>query len=332
MDGQTKEIIASKRQLTFYKEFYRQYGYEQIEERRNPHHFSYTLVLKRKKPLLDMQNENLRRAEEKLRIIEIIDQKKRRFFTLFFNLFVHAAVFCLQAVLFVWLKLYQAHPTEMLRAGVVVLQLVLVAALVFKLWEILKWNATQNRLKKELLSGKTGSTVSGEKKEEYYVSALFTRGSGMTSTVIYWLTGRQYTHASIGLGEQTECFYSFDFRGFRTEHPVHRRLKNGRKESLCYQFLISKEEYEELKNVIDGYLREKEKYHYSFIGAVFCVLHIYLPVKQGRHYFCSEFVAEQLRKMKSMNLKKVPGMYLPGGLAKALASQKNLYRVFVNEI
>lgn len=71
-----------------------------------------------------------------------------------------------------------------------------------------------------------------ETEEPYYISVLFTSGLGKVSTLIYWLTGRQYTHASIGLGKQTECFYSFDFRGFRTEHPSHRKLRNGKMDSF----------------------------------------------------------------------------------------------------
>ena len=63
-----------------------------------------------------------------------------------------------------------------------------------------------------------------------------------------------------------------------------------------------------------------------------CVLHIYLPVKQKKRYFCSEFVSEQLREISSLKLKKVPGMYLPNNLAKELIFQKNLYRVLVNEV
>lgn len=38
-------------------------------------------------------------------------------------------------------------------------------------------------------------------------------------------------------------------------------------------------------------------------------------------YFCSEFVSEQLRNMKSLHLKQASNMYFPNNLAKALCQQ-----------
>lgn len=332
MDNQIKEMIVSKGQLSFYKQCYAKFGYEVQNEYRNKYHLYYTLILCRTgKDLTPEQYEQLRRMEEKLRIVEIINQKKRRFLSLFINLFVHVSLFCLQGMLFSWLRLRQTHPEVMLRVGVVILQLVLIFGLGIKIHEWIKWNVTLKKLKKEALD-MPDSIIEATDNEKFYVSVLFTRGTGLTAKLIYWLTGRQYTHASIGPGKQTDNFYSFDFRGFRIEHPAHRRLKNGRKNSLCYQFFITQEEYDNLKNTIDGYIKNKEKYHYNFIGIVFCFFHIYLPFKDNKTYFCSEFVSAQLLKMKSFNLKMSSNMYFPNKLAKSLSQQDNLYHVMVNEV
>lgn len=335
----TKEIIASKGQLDFYKKCYAKYGYEVKEEYRNKYHLYYTLILQRKTKLTEEQRENLRTMEEKLRMVEVIDQKKRRFFTLFFNLFIHASAFCVQGILLSWLGLYNAHPIVMLRVGIVILQGILIGGFVLKLWEWLKWSGIQKRLKQEVLEeieAKAGVAIKErgikETEEKYHVSILFTRGTGTTSELLYWLTGRQYTHASLGLGLQTDCFYSFNYKGFREEHPAHRKLKKEKKHSLCYQFSITKEEYKRLENLIETYKKEKGELQYSSIGAIFCVLHIYMPFRKKKTYFCSEFVAEQLRKIESLELKKAPRMYFPNNLAKALAQQKNLYRILVNEV
>lgn len=333
MNTERKEIIASKRQLNFYKKCYSRYGYEVEAEYRNKNHFHYTLLLKNSGTLSVGQKEALRQTEEKLRIIEVIDQKKRRFFTLFFNLIIHASLFCLQGLLLLWLGLYDSHPVIMLKTGVVLLQIILVIGFCFKLWEALKWNVIQKRLKEEVLTEEyKEEKLSVPRKHQRYISVLFTRGTGFFPVLLYWLTGRMYTHASIGLGEQNDCFYSFNFKGFRAEHPAHRRLRKGNKDSLCYQFCVSEVEYLRLQKTIDGYMKEKEEYHYSCLGAVFCILHIYLPLKQKKHYFCSEFVSEQLQNMDSMELKRAPGMYFPNNLAKALVKQKNLHRVLVNEV
>ena len=71
---------------------------------------------------------------------------------------------------------------------------------------------------------------------------------------------------------------------------------------------------------------------YPTIRWVLCVLHIYKPSIGKKVYFCSEFVSEQLRALPSFQLKKAANMYLPTNLAKVLAMQKNLYRVYVNQV
>ncbi len=162
------------------------------------------------------------------------------------------------------------------------------------------------------------------------ISVLFTRNHDPISELIYWVTGRQYTHASLGLGEQTEEFFSFDGRGFRCEHPGHRKAWHGQKDSLCYQFRVTEPEYELLKQNIESI--SAENVSYNTLGAVLCVLHIYKPSIGKKVYFCSEFVSEQLRALPSFRLNKAANMYLPTNLAKVLAMQKNLYRVYVNQI
>jgi superfamily II helicase len=164
------------------------------------------------------------------------------------------------------------------------------------------------------------------------LSVLFTRGHDRISELIYWTSGRQYTHASLGLGRQTDCFYSFDYRGFREEHPAHRKILNGQRESLCYQFYVTEEEYTQVENLLNEYKERIEAYRYNTIGAIFSVLRIYLPIKRADRYFCSEFVSEQLKKHSSFRLKRTANMYLPTNLAKVLATQDNLYRILVNEI
>lgn len=87
-----------------------------------------------------------------------------------------------------------------------------------------------------------------------------------------------------------------------------------------------------MEETIKRYQQEKEQRRYNLAGTFFCVLHIYMPFKNRNHYFCSEFVSEQLQKMEGFQLKRSARMYLPTSLAKALCQQKNLYQTFVNEI
>jgi len=325
-----KEVIVSKSEMEFYRKCYAEFGYEVEEEHKNPFHADYTMTLRHTgEELGEDRREELRRMEGKLRLVEIIAQKKSGFFGLFFNLLFQGALFCVQSLLFSDLHFQDAHPGAMIRAGVVVIQAILLFGVFIKIYEWVRWDAAQRAVKRDVLSP---AAVPEKKEKEYYISVLFTRGTGFTSSLLYWVTGRQYTHASIGLGTQTDCFYSFNFRGFRTEHPSHRRLPGGRKDSLCCQFTVTEEEYRNLEQVIERCLQEQEEFHYNTLGTVFCILRIYLPVKQKKVYFCSEFVSEQLRNMKSFHLKQAANMYFPNNLAKALCQQENLYRVMVNEV
>lgn len=333
MMRQKKEIIVSEKEIPFYEKCYGYFGYEVEEVQKNKHHLYCTMTLyKKEENNQKNKEEHLRCMEQKLRIIEIIEQKKNRFFELFLNLLVHVLLFCIQCVLFDWLGVYTAHPAVMLRVGIVIMQIILVFGLCMKLWDWFRWSSVQKTLKDEILDMENQTYTVVEDEKTYYVSVLFTRGCGIISTLIYWLSGRQYTHASIGLGRNTDCFYSFDMRGFRIEHPSHRKLKNGKKNSLCYQFQVNEEEYKQLEENVEMYKRKKHELHYNLIGAALCVLHIYMPFKKKTDYFCSEFVSDQLRKMNSFQLKRSAGMYHPNNLAKTLIQQKNLYRVLVNEV
>lgn len=333
MDDQRKEILASKSLIPFYKECYEKYGYRVEAEWRNKYHLSYTLVLHRldDTAMTKEQKEQLCQMESRLGLVEVIAQKKRRFLALFFNLFGHAAIFSLQAALFAWLSLSAAHPAAMLQAGILAMQVILLCGFGVKLWECLRWNGIQRALKREILAMEA-EAASPPEENVRYVSVLFTRGTGIVAALIYWLTGRQYTHVSLGLGIQTECFYSFRFKGFCAEHPSHRKLRHGKKDSLCYQFRVTVQDYDRLETTIRQYQQEKEQRRYNLAGTFFCTLHIYMPLKNKDHYFCSEFVSEQLQKMEGFRLRKSARMYLPTSLAKALSQQSNLYRVLVNKV
>ena len=333
MDEQRKEIIVSKSLIPFYKECYEKYGYRVEAEWRNKYHRSHTLLLCRIDDVAMMkeQKAQLYQMENRLRLIEVIEQKKRRFLTLFFNLFSHAVLFSLQAVLFVWLKLSAAHPTAMLQAGILSMQVILLGGFGVKLWECLRWNRIQHMLKRKIIETEVENTGYSEENVQY-ISVLFTRSTGAFSVLIYWLTGRQYTHVSLGLGTQTECFYSFRFKGFCAEHPSHRKLKDGKKNSLCYQFQVTMQDYIQLEATIRQYQQEKDQRRYNLVGTFFCVLRIYMPLKNKNYYFCSEFVSEQLQRMEGFRLRRSARMYLPTSLAKALIQQSNLYRVLVNEV
>lgn len=328
---QVKEVITSKRQIDFYKQCYGLFGYELIAADKSGHN---TILTFRHNPgtKANLAPVYLPRAEAKLRVVELISRKKHGFRSLFVNLFAQILCFCVQGVIFLNLRLDTANPRIMLQIGTICLGSALFFGLFIKCMEWFRWNQTQKRLQKEILALKDLPSQSAEDGRTKIISVLFTRGHGSMGTFLYWVTGREYTHSAIGLGAGHETFYSFDYRGFRTEHPAHRKIPHGRRDSLCYQFKVTPEEYARVEAAINACLAEKQAYHYNLAGAIFSVLHIYMPFKGRQRYFCSEFVSEQLLALDSFHLKRVSAMYLPTNLAKALAQQDNIEQVLVNVI
>jgi hypothetical protein len=192
---------------------------------------------------------------EKLRVIEITERKKCGFNSLYFNLLVHISLFCIQGAILFTLNHQDAHPKVMLQVGVLLFWIFLLVGFVIKLVEIFRWNRLQKHLKHEIeemsldyINSTSNSAFAEQDDDSKTISVLFTRSHDPISELVYWVSGRQYTHASIGLDANNECFYSFIGQGFRCEHPSHRKLKNHRKVSLCYQFKVSSEEYYQLEN------------------------------------------------------------------------------------
>ena len=55
------------------------------------------------------------------------------------------------------------------------------------------------------------------------VTVLLTRYYSTFSNFVYWISGRGYTHVSIALNDENDCYYSFNFKGFRREYPGRKK-------------------------------------------------------------------------------------------------------------
>lgn len=168
------------------------------------------------------------------------------------------------------------------------------------------------------------------KENTRIVSVLFTRAHRRKLLAkVCEALGSRYTHVSISYDENFNTFYSFDFNGFREDHPAHR--KGYGKTSVCYQFSIASDEYELLVDRIKSMRTAGSQFNviaYILAG----IMHLPLTKKWGSGYICSEFVAEQLMKAHLVNLPLDPCAYFPGRLEMELKSQPALYRILVDEL
>ena len=161
----------------------------------------------------------------------------------------------------------------------------------------------------------TEGNVIMKRKNKQKVYVLLTRFPDRGSKWIQALSGSYYTHASIGLEEDMNTFYSFVVKGFIVE-DIHRYIKPDRAPFPCqvYELEVSEKVYAAVKRVIRYYIRRKQKLSYTRLGIVLSLLRI--PFKRKDKYMCSHFVAEVLKRAKAARLKKFTVLYLPGDFKK----------------
>lgn len=144
---------------------------------------------------------------------------------------------------------------------------------------------------------------------------LLTRFPDKGSDVIEFMTGFKYTHASIGLDEDLNTFYTFVRKGFMVEE-ITRYIKPGREPFPCqlYEIEVSQKVYNATKRLLNAFVENKNNLSYSNMGLVMGLLRI--PYKRRNFYFCSHFVADILKTTEATVLKKSSTLYLPGDLRK----------------
>lgn len=138
---------------------------------------------------------------------------------------------------------------------------------------------------------------------------LLTRFPDKGSKVIGMLTGGYYVHASIGLEEDLNTFYSFVSKGFIVE-KITRYVKPDRESFPCqlYELSVSATIYCRIKEALEYFVEFRGLLHYAKLGLILSLLHI--PYKRDRFgFFCTQFVAEILRHSGAVNLKNKSTRY-----------------------
>jgi len=165
-------------------------------------------------------------------------------------------------------------------------------------------------------------------ENKYTLSVLFVNYEDFWSKVVYYLLGRGYGHASIGVDEEEEIYYSFNFKGFRREKP--RKHEAIVSKSICYKLSVTKEEYDKVVAMIEEFQSRRFEWKYNLVGLLLSKIHIKRQKKD--HYFCSEFVAEMLQRANITQFNKNAAHYLPNRLEQEVQKLKNLEQVILNPI
>ncbi len=105
-----------------------------------------------------------------------------------------------------------------------------------------------------------------------YLRVLLTKYPGRFSRLLALLSGRGFTHASIGL-EGDGRFYSFSFRGFTEETPDKLR-RRGVTAGRCYRIPVTDGAYRLAEARLRAMSARRADYRYSYIGVALCLLRL----------------------------------------------------------
>ena len=162
-------------------------------------------------------------------------------------------------------------------------------------------------------------------KRKLYV--LLTQFPGLDAKAMRFYTRFPYTHASVGLDEDLNTFYSFVNKGFIVE-DIARYNKPGRAPFPCalYELEVPQQVYDAVKRIIQNFIKDKASLRYDTLGLFLSFVKI--PNHRQGRYFCSQFVAEVLQRSRAARLKKNTALYLP----KDLHRLKDLNMIFQGDL
>ena len=160
---------------------------------------------------------------------------------------------------------------------------------------------------------------------------FLTRSGTLLSNLVYSLTGAQYTHISLAFDEDLSTLYSSTRKNGYTMFPAgpsREYLNRGvflmRENIPCalYALEVTDEAYTRAKRRTQHMMHHGKLYRFNSLGLLLCWMHI--RWQRRRHYFCSQFVSEVLKKSGAMELPKDSTLMHPNDYAQ-LPQLKCLY-------
>ncbi|WP_211750158.1 hypothetical protein [Paenibacillus sp. Marseille-Q4541] len=150
------------------------------------------------------------------------------------------------------------------------------------------------------------------------VFILLTNTGTLFTQIIQTYTRAPYNHASISFNRELSEMYSFGRKS--PNNPlnggfVKEDIKTGtfskypNTTCVIYELEVTEREVEKMKRVLQVFIQKREKYLYNILGVIGIALKE--PVEFSNSYFCSQFVAEILRRSGIKIWDKLPALVTP---------------------
>lgn len=155
--------------------------------------------------------------------------------------------------------------------------------------------------------------MSNTEKKKIYI--LLTRFPDVWSKLIGFMTHSPYTHASIGLEEDLNTYYSFVWKGFIVE-DITRYLKHFSKPFPCelHEFEVTAEQYDIIKRLLHEFAAKKQTYSFARWELIFGLFR--MPIIRRNRYYCSQFIADVLKESEVLQSKRNSARYFPKDFRK----------------
>lgn len=141
------------------------------------------------------------------------------------------------------------------------------------------------------------------------VYVLLTRTGTIFSKGMRLMVTDEFTHSSISLNRDLTQLFSFARKHHRLMLPaglvredVFSGVYGSNPDAPCalLELSVSDEVYSAIARRIYSMVVSAEDYHYSILGVALCYFSI--AHSRGRHYFCSQFVADVLHRSGALDL------------------------------
>ena len=156
--------------------------------------------------------------------------------------------------------------------------------------------------------------------KKIYIALMHT--GTLLSNIIKCYTKDEFSHISIALDSELKEMYSFgrlhaynpfwgSFVHEELNKGTYKRFKNTKTE--VYSLVVTDEQYEKIKKVINYFKENKQKYRFNFIGLA-CV-GINKRIKRKNRFYCAEFV-KHIMKASGISVNDLPELIRPEDFKK----------------
>lgn len=163
----------------------------------------------------------------------------------------------------------------------------------------------------------------GKNMEKKFVYIMLSDTGTLFTNVIKKYTKAPYNHASLSFDPDLKEMYSFGrknprnpFYGGFVKEDIFKGTYSLYRETTCvvYKLEVSEREVVKMKRVLDVFIKNNRKYLYNLLGVIGVSMNE--PVEFSNSYFCSQFVADVLRRSGIHLWDKLPALITPDDFRK----------------